>query len=293
MKFAELIETSVHRNTYRILGVKIRLRKRDCKKEHVNISYSAFEGIGSRVMGLISILHFSECKSMTIYWPSTGWVSAKFLELFKPIEGIDFKEVSEPCTLQVQDKIIPPTNLLLTDCDKKIVGKNTSKFLDHGIYVKYGFNEIPESVRKIFRPYFELLKPSDAVEKRIRQMDNLPRNYISVQIRNNPDWQKFGRNEDINKFFEALDSYPKDSIFYISAMQKEIFDMMSEKYKGRVVGLVDKKYDSMTDALAELYLLSQGKEMLLSYGSAFTMLGWWLGGAKANVKLVGDRSSWI
>lgn len=85
-----------------------------------------------------------------------------------------------------------------------------------------------------------------------------------------------------------MDIFNSDTYFYISCMNKEVFDAFKLRYGKRILELSNKQYNLMIDAVADLYLMSKAKEMILSFGSTFGELSWWLGGGEGKVNVVGD-----
>ena len=78
---------------------------------------------------------------------------------------------------------------------------------------------------------------------------------------------------ELETFFEAMNKYPDDTIFYLSAMSKNIADKFYEKYPNRIIELPNKNYNSMIDATADLFILGSTKETLCSYMSTFCEVG--------------------
>lgn len=70
-----------------------------------------------------------------------------------------------------------------------------------------------------------MLEPSDKVKERINSL-SLPENYTALQVRNAPDWDDYGRNENLQLFLDEIKTFPKDTIFYLSAMNKDISDFI-------------------------------------------------------------------
>ena len=143
-----------------------------------------------------------------------------------------------------------------------------------------------------FLPLFKALKPSTYVEKRISQVKTT--NYVSVHIRLDNVWKEWGRgtDKDINDFFSVMDNYPKDTLFFLASADPRVAAKFVKRYGKRIIQIPDKDFSSEFDAVADIYLLSRGRELIASYGSSFSNLSWWLSGCKMKVTVVGDSQNW-
>lgn len=114
---------------------------------------------------------------------------------------------------------------------------------------------------------------------------NLPENVVALEERNSKDWTEHNRNISLSVFYKQMEQYPKDTLFYLCAMNK-----IRKVYKDRIITLPGKDYSSMIDAVADLFIMSQCKRAIFSFESIFSCLAWWLGGCKAKVETVGGRN---
>ena len=89
-----------------------------------------------------------------------------------------------------------------------------------------------------------MLEPSDKVKERINSL-SLPENYTALQVRNAPDWDDYGRNENLQLFLDEIKTFPKDTIFYLSAMNKDISDFIKNNSDYKICELIEKNYKSM------------------------------------------------
>ena len=127
----------------------------------------------------------------------------------------------------------------------------------------------------------------------MERIEALPQNIdYALQIRNNKDWNDFGRNESMESFFNELRKLPKGSKVYLSAMNKEVADEIKNNFGEMIIELPNKNYSSMIDATADMYMLSRAKYGIYSYGSTFSEFAFWLGGAKQKVITVGSEKNW-
>lgn len=249
-------------------------------------------GIGNRIQFMASAIRIYDVKDFDLYWPTDGWVSASFGELFDFQWDYDVTEHPETVLLRNLPEEKP---LYYTKGWRLYISPDDglSRFFpwlydnaEHGYSIDFEYNRIPEKILNIYRPFFEKLRPSEAVRNRIDKVE-FPQNTVALQVRNNPDWSAHKRNVGLSKFYKLLDKYPKNTKFYLSAMNKETELAFVEKYGERIIIQKDKDYHSMVAAVADLYLIAKCSEMILSFESSFGCLAWWLGGAAAKVKTVG------
>jgi len=264
------------------------------KTKTLNLYFSPHgQGLGNRLKMLVSYLRFYKPENVNMYWPSRGWVNAKFSDLFVLNLPINIYENNTIISYENKDnKKIHPLfdyiktwGLLVTKTD---FGNNLKPF---SIDCKY--EKIPQNIKNIYLHYFGNIKPSQYVANRLKHI-NLPSKFIGVQVRNAPDWEAFyGANEPLQSFFDVMDQYPSDTVFYLSAMSKEIANYFYEKYPKRIIELPDKNYNSMIDAVADMYILGSTDQLLCSFHSSFCEVAWWLGGANASVVVIGSGKNMV
>ena len=256
----------------------------------VHVKLINVSGIGNRIKNIISHLRYFQPKHINLYWDSEGWVSSKFFDLFAPTWNVSITEYNSHHQIYglftYREHLYPyidTYSLLVTEEDFK---NKKHQFIDN----KY--NDIPQEIIKTYTPYFQNLHPSKQVKQRITQV-KLPSKYVSVFIRNAPDWKKyFNGNEEPEVFFKIMDKFPKDTIFYLSALSKETAQIFHIHYPNRIIELPNKDYSSMIDAVADMYILGKGNTAIYSIGSTFAEVAWWLGGAKQKVIKVGSTNHW-
>ena len=256
-------------------------------------------GIGNRIMFLFSCLRIFKPQDFTLYWPAEGWVTMKFFDLFK----FDWDyPVTENNEIIKERNINLPAPLCFTEGWRLYIDKNDGlpqffqkEYLDppHGYGIDLEYNRIPENIKDIYRPYFKRLHPSDAVAKRIEDV-TLPENAVAVYMTNDTNWKELkvnNRNIEIKKYFKAMDKHPKDTVFFVSYRNPDTIKPFVDRYKDRIITLPHKDCKRMTDAVADLFIMSKCKEMILPYESTFCCLAWWIGGANAAVTIVRQKQS--
>ena len=263
----------------------------------LHLRYAATAGLGNRLKKNVSYLRYYQPRHLNLYWPDKGWVSARFSDLFRPAWLITYTEYNSPVQInkfRYAEPLIPYVNeyaLLITRddfADGNALLITRDDFADGKPFrIDTKYNQIPEHIRQIYHPYFAAIKPAPAVQKRIDAV-RLPQNAVAVQVRNAPDWAAHGHNnEPAEKFFATMDKFPPDTVFFLSAMSAETAAPFHKRYAGRIFELPDKDYRSMVDAAADMFLLGRTKAAIYSYGSTFAEVGWWLGGAKSDVVIIG------
>lgn len=264
----------------RIFNFILRFFKKKCI-----IIIQDYIGIGNRIKQLASYHICFGLDNTWLFWKSKGWVNKSFDELFHIQQVNNFKSFS----------IKTPINLGV------ISYPNKKEFKDRGYWrlyvdnkdifpieykgniipsIDFRYNDIPKNLIDKYCAFFDILKPSNLVSKRIEEV-KISKNDVCVHIRNSVDHKDLANVPEISSFFSILDCYPSTTRFFISAMEQSIAKLFYDVYKSRIFELPNKDYFSMIDAVADLYLLSMGKELVLSEGSTFPEVAWWLGGGTA------------
>lgn len=268
------------RTVCEFLGIRIKFRRPRFK--HIRFKFSPSQGLGNRIKPIIASLYYDNPASIAVFWPVRGWVSAKFSDLFSFHYDGKFAEYSDTSEVDFETAswIDEPSHIL----------KLKQRFRSGSIDFRY--NGIDANIVRDYAGLFAKLAPSAAVADRAKQV-SLPDKYVCVHVRNNADWAAFGRNEDIDKFIDMMKVYPLDTMFYLSAMNKETAGYMRAAFPDRIIELPNKDYHSMIDAATDLFLLGTADDAIYSYGSTFCEVAWWLGGAKSHVRLVGNEGNWF
>lgn len=261
-----------------------------CDKTNVILFDSM--GIGNRIFTLFSCLRFFSTESFNLYWPTEGWVTDRFSNLFNfhwdyPILEIDGAvsrgDVSIPYPLDV--------SLSSLYVDKKEIFlntplKNIHTYRPFSMLLRY--EGTPRRAIRLFESYFERLHPNPNVVKRVEEVD-IPADFIFLQIRNNADWENErggNRNIPLERYFELIDRSFSDRSIYLCAMNKGVSSAVRNRYGDRVFELPNKNYMSMIDAVADLYIGAKSTCFVVDGESTFSQLSWWLGGCRARVVLL-------
>lgn len=278
-----------------LCGIKIAsYKKKKATNEPELIILSA--GICNRLKGLFSFLRLQHTpnKEILMCWEKTGTsVNKNFYELF----DFDFPLIHETSNkpnhshpLAVSWRLLLKAGELPTSF-KQTYPRNPN-FPDIPT-IDLEYNRIPKNIQSLYLPYFELLKPSSAVKKRMNDI-KMPKKYVAVHIRLSKEWAKWNRGgyEQIPLFVKAMEKYPKDTLFFLASFDKYVSDTIKNSFPDRILELPNKDTESSIDAVAELYLLSGGTDLIATYGSSFSEVAWWLSRCSQKVTVVGTRDTW-
>ena len=76
-------------------------------------------------------------------------------------------------------------------------------------------------------------------------------------------------------------------------MKTDFSDKIKQRYGDRIIELPNKNYNSMIDAVADLFIMSYAEDAIYSYGSTFGELAFWLSEKLQKITIVGNNSGWI
>ena len=267
-----------------ILGLNFRIKLRPKHYEKVGLIFGNNDGIANRVFGLINAVNYFTPEELYIFWADEGWVSAKFYDLFDISFKTKIKEFND----------INEFNKVMQNCDLIIEKPDVSlKTLD-GKSLGLKYNSIKPKIFFKYQKTFQCLKPKAELVEKINQ--NMPKKmFTAVQIRNNPDWEDFGRNEDLNLFASEMKKANKNEIFYLSVMNEKISNDIKSKCNNdnQIFELKNKNYQSMKDAVCDLFIMSKARNAIYSFGSTFGELAFWLSENMQNVTVAGSQKKWI
>ena len=253
-------------------------------------------GICNRLKGFFSFLRLQHTpnKEILMYWKKDGTsVNKNFYELF----DFDFPLIREVSTKPTDCYSFHVSwRLLLKPGELPASFKQTyprdPKHPDIPT-IDLEYNRIPKNIQSLYLPYFELLKPSSAVRQRMNDI-KMPEKYVAVHIRLSKEWATWNRGgyEQIPLFVKAMKKYPQDTLFFLASFDKYVSDTIKKAFPNRILELPNKDLESSIDAVAELYLLSGGTDLIATYGSSFSEVAWWLSRCSQKVTVVGTRDAW-
>ncbi|MDR2860523.1 MAG: hypothetical protein LBV66_01660 [Elusimicrobiota bacterium] len=264
------------------IGNDVFYRKYNEIGNEVVLPIQRMAGIGNRIKSMAAHLSYYKTKEMFLAWPSSGWVNKSFKDLFD-LSQTDYK-------IKEIDRQIP---IIESDFVTQLEEKYGSVLINKSDIISIemsSYEKISDIVSQHYGHFFSSLKPSSKVLQRINSI-KLPSEFLSLYIRNNYDWAKFSRESSLSEFADVLKS--NSLPVYLSCMNYETSLAFRKLYNGEIIELADKNYNSTIDAVADLYILSKGKNAVYSYGSTFCELAFYLSGGKQKVSVVGTRKHWI
>jgi len=228
-----------------------------------------------------------------MFWNSRGWVSAPFGALFQLDEIKGFNAIA--ANLRILNGYTYPSmgehEYWRLKVNPEEVDSSFMVERDGHVFpsIDFRFQDIPYTVRRKYLDFFRLLRPSQQVQKRVNSVD-IDESFISVHVRNPVKASDKKANVcGIDVFIEKMEQYPKGTKFFISTMGRQYSDELRDVFGKNIVELPDKDYTSMRDAAADMYLLSSGRELVVSQGSTFSECSWWMGGCRQDVTTLWPR----
>ena len=221
-------------------------------------------GLGNRIKGIANFYQLGYRK-FTLIWNTKSWVTDSFNSLFCLKDCIIHEITSAEKKYGLYTKIFRrflPLGVIKEECPfwsfilpRRFHYENLKhkwSFSNKETYsIDFKFNEIPEDIRNLYRPFFSALKPSDTVKDRIKSVE-LPSDVVGVQIRNTGIKADAKDVSSIETICAAMEREAPDTLFFISAMNDEIASLFKARFKGRVIELPNKCYSSMVDAVADM-----------------------------------------
>lgn len=241
-------------------------------------------GIGNRIIDLANIYTWAGKENITLEWTLDEWVGTPFDELFVMSDAPGFKSVSKPrhwWSRQINVPSLPEGRAPFWQLWAPPAWDQGGPTGKSGGRLFMAYNDTPQWAIDLYGEFFKQLKPSQAVQKRIDSI-SLPDDVVCVMIRNS---RRKGDSAGVSKpekFFAAMRACGKAK-FFVSCMDKEMSDLVRSEFPGQILELPDKNYVSLVDATADMWLLGQGKELIVQNGSTFAEVGWWWRGCKAKV----------
>lgn len=263
-----------------------------------------FMGLGNRIKGLANFYAYGS-RRFFVLWRTEGWVTAPWRDLFALNWGWLF-ELNESMAYTLIGKIFRkwlPLGILSPQTpfwgwvlptknrtEKYLVDwYSAGKLFGRRYSIDFQFDKTEQKWQDFFVPFFKILEPSDKVRARIDEVRIEP-GMVAVQIRNSNIKEDTAGVATLEHIIEAMECYPQDTKFFISAMTAEVADRFHSHFGSRVKELPNKQYKSMIDAVADMYLLGECAELVCSPNSSFSEAAWWWGlgrGKKIKATMLG------
>lgn len=259
------------------------------------------QGMCNRIKVFFSSLRFDgdPKEPVHMYWPVSGMSKTPFCSLFS-FDLFQIIEHNEPFASSPtrEEFNIGKKRVWRLDVEAGEVPEGFTKAYpktktDQPECIDLEYNRIPKNVKEVYRKYFDALKPSQAVKNRMEEL-SMPPNYVGVHIRLNEEWRRWNRSHGsgVRQFVRKMRQFPKDTNFFLASCDAEVAEQIKRAFPGRIWELPQKDYLGDIDAIADLYLLSESERLIVTFGSSFSEVAWWLGGAKAQVQVVGSYFQW-
>lgn len=263
------------------------------------ISFGPSAGICNRIKRLFSALRFNVNwdEPLDFYWSQGELINRAFYDLFK-FDLYKFNEI--PCKVkiikEIEYDVAADIGWRLNIKKGEVPDGFTQAYPkdnESEEYIDFEYNRIPLNVFQEYVKYFDALRPSDMVQKRIEKIV-LPPNCVSVHIRQGRYWNEYGRGsrDTVDLYINEMKSFSDDTFFFLASADEIVSKKVKNVFPNRVIELPDKNFEDALDAVAELYLLGKTKMLLATYGSTFSEVAWWLGGGKQQVKVIGNVTNW-
>ena len=236
-------------------------------------------GIGNRLIALANTYSWFGKENISLVWAMDRWVSMPFEDLFEMTDAPGFEVVSHRRNrwsryLQIP-QIVERTSRWWhfwapEDLCKELPERN----------LRCLYNDTPQWARGLFGGFFSQLKPSQRVADRICSC-MLPNDVVCVQIRNTKGCGDAALVATPERFFEKMRTYDPRQKFFVSCMNAEMSALVRQEFGDRVIELPNKDYHSMVDAVADMWLLGAGRELICQFPSTFGEVAWWWHGGQA------------
>lgn len=259
------------------------------------------QGMCNRIKVFFSSLRFDadEKEPVHMYWPVKGMSKTPFFSLFS-FELFCIIEHNEPFESEPgrEEFNIGQKRVWRLDVEAGEVPAGFTKAYpktktDKPECIDLEYNRIPENVKRAYRKYFSALRPSETVKSRMDQV-MLPEHYVGVHVRLNEEWKQWNRSNGsgVKQFIRKMKKYPKDTLFFLASCDAKVAEEIKRAFPGRILELPQKDYVGDIDAIADLYLLAESEKLIATFGSSFSEVAWWLGGAESEVEVVGSYLQW-
>ncbi|MEX0921051.1 MAG: hypothetical protein WDZ62_02190 [Candidatus Pacearchaeota archaeon] len=253
-------------------------------------------------------------RKLLICWPINRHIAAKFSDLFEN----EFEEISLEEVHEIKEKFgfFKNRNLKDEDLEKENIVIESANFIlfegdveegfakefpyENADNIDHEFERIPSKLKKDILKYVNKIKPKKSIMQEINKFSekNKIDNCYGVHIRRGDfssmldGRHKVSRDDLFIKEIKSIIVEDSQAKFFISTDSLKTEQKMKKVFGERIISFLKKGEGrkgilEAQEALIDLYLLSQTKHLLLSYGTSFSEFSWWLGGCKGKVKVVG------
>lgn len=253
----------------------------------INIDYM---GLGNRIKFLANFHANYGLDHTTLFWNRRGWVSSPMHELLH-IEGVNgLREFPMPKTPLLPPIICHPSKPQFRErgywrLDVFDELPETFFIERHGLRfpsIDFQFSNTPQRYIDKYSPFFSMLRPAATVAERMAQIP-VTEDFVCVQVRNTTDAGDHANVPKLTSVINRMRAFPDSTKFFVSCLDLSFANVLRQAFGERLFELPAKNYRSMCDATADMFLLSRGGTLLMSQGSTFGEVPWWLGGCRQRV----------
>jgi len=151
--------------------------------------------------------------------------------------------------------------------------------------IDFAYAATPPKYIAAYVDFFARVRPSARVMHRMNEA-LVSQEHICVHVRTPGSTKDLTSTRPIERYLEAMQAAPPTQKFFLSAHDPTAAKIICDAFPGRVHELPGKRYDSLVDGVADLFLLSKGHTLIASQGSTFSEVAWWLGNARQTVVCV-------
>lgn len=257
------------------------------KRIVININYM---GLGNRLKLLAIYDAAFGLDHTTVYWNRQGWVNCTLADILR-IDGVtDFKEVPitekkwmVPVITHPSRPYWWPRGYWRFDVDAPLP--------DHYLIERRGrtfpaidflYGDTPQPYLDRYLAFFARVRPSPEVAARIAELE-VGEHDVCVQVRITVDEQDRANVPRAESYLRLMRQFPEHTRFFLSTLDASVTEVFRQALGDRILELPGKRYRSMVDATADMFLLARGGTYIVSGGSTFGEVAWWLGGGRQKV----------
>ncbi|MFY9514101.1 MAG: hypothetical protein WAQ05_24315 [Rubrivivax sp.] len=253
----------------------------------INIDYM---GLGNRLK-LLAIYDASfGLDNTTLFWNREGWVNCTMADIVS-IDGVTgFREVPitekrwmVPVITHPSKPYWWPRGYWRFDVDAELPDSYLIERRGR-IFpaVDFLYAATPQPYLDRYLAFFARVRPSAEVAARIAEVP-VQADDVCVQVRITVDPKDRANVPRIESYLRRMQEFPAHTRFFISTLDGSVSAAFRAAFGNRILELPGKRYRSMVDATADMYLLSKGGTYIVSQGSTFGEVSWWLGGGRQRV----------
>lgn len=240
-----------------------------------------FIGLGTRLIPLANTYAWLGKENITLVWPMDDWMPEPFEKLFEMSDAPGFQVVSRKYRKWDRFMQTPRFPEVTTAWYQFWAPPPLCEGLPNQ-QPRFMCDRSPDWAKCMYRGFFSQLYPTEAIRRRIQEVA-MPDDVVCVQIRNSHTKGDASRVARPATFFDKMRTYGPVQKFYVSCMEPDISEQVHREFGEQVIELPNKNYRSMVDAVADMWLLGKGRELICQKHSTFAEIACWWGGCQTKV----------